>query len=91
MYGDDGDDLLNGGVGSNVLDGGSGNDTVNYNFVISEILVNLNDGVATTNISKDLLRSIETVYTSWLNDIVYLNQSDNNAVFTREGDDKIYG
>ncbi|CAN5374352.1 hypothetical protein BH10PSE1_BH10PSE1_10970 [soil metagenome] len=81
LYGGDGDDTLIGGYGAetaaadgtfapNVLDGGGGADTVDYQWAPGSVTVSLAAGTASGNYGQDTLTSIENVVGSTRADVI---------------------
>ena len=85
-----GDDLLSGGLGNNVLDGGPGIDTVTYADSGFSVNVDLAEGAAYGNVRTDVLRGIEYVIGSQLQDALEGSSGD-NRLWASAGDDGLYG
>ena len=70
------DDTITGNAGNNVVDGGTGNDTVRFDGVAAAVTVNLATGIATGQ-GNDTLRNIENVVGSSLDDTITGNAGNN--------------
>ena len=64
------------GAGNNVIDGGAGIDTIEFNGIAAGVTVNLANGTATGQ-GSDILRNIENVVGSNLNDTITGNAGNN--------------
>jgi Ca2+-binding RTX toxin-like protein len=92
LYGQEDDDWLVGGydgAGDDVLDGGSGYDTVDYSAALNPVIVNLSTGKAQGgDVGHDTLYSIEHVVGSANNDIIKGTES---GIFGIGGSDVLEG
>ncbi|GKX61236.1 beta strand repeat-containing protein [Leminorella grimontii] len=89
----EGNDLIVAGGGSlNHIDGGAGNNTLNYSNAVSGIVVSLKDGEALDNGfgGQDTLANIQNIVGSAWNDVIEGDDSD-NVISVGAGDDLIYG
>jgi Ca2+-binding RTX toxin-like protein len=92
-----GDDVLNGGNGFNILNGGAGTDTVDYTDAAGSVTVALasgfgqrNDATDTTVLGTDSLISIENATGGGFNDVL-LGDNGNNTLDGGNGDDNLRG
>ena len=104
LYGYGGDDVLRGGTGGsgatmlqgeryNYLNGGEGNDTVDYSDATAGITINLGSNDIQRNLSanrRDVLYNIENVLGSAFDD-VFTGTSQNNVLNGAEGNDSLNG
>jgi Ca2+-binding RTX toxin-like protein len=67
-----------GGFGADIINGGGGIDTVEYNFVGSGVIVNLLTGAVSGSAGNDVLSNIENVSGSIFNDTITGNAFANN-------------
>jgi Ca2+-binding RTX toxin-like protein len=67
-----------GGFGADIINGGGGIDTVEYNFVGSGVIVNLLTGAVSGSAGNDVLSNIENVSGSIFNDTITGNALANN-------------
>jgi Ca2+-binding RTX toxin-like protein len=92
LYGQEDNDVLVGGydgAGDDVLDGGSGYDTVDYSSALNPVIVNLSTGKAQGgDVGHDTLYSIEHVVGSANNDIIKGTES---GIFGIGGNDVLDG
>ena len=100
LYGNDGDDEFVSSKGADLLDGGGGQDTANYNNSEAGIVANLITGTVAEGDSEcDTLFSIENIKGSDYADRVIGNVESNKLegyngddnLQGREGDDTLYG
>ena len=79
LFGEDGSDHLVGGIGANLLDGGAGSDTADFSGATQAVVIDLNDGVVTSNGygQVDTLVSIENLIGGAYNDVLIGEGSDN--------------
>jgi Ca2+-binding RTX toxin-like protein len=86
--------------GDDIIDGGAGNDRVDYSYGIAGVNVNLNTGTATDGFGgTDTLTSIENVVGSAYNDVISGNALANylwgeagvDYLYGQDGNDVIYG
>ncbi|ACL55594.1 beta strand repeat-containing protein [Methylobacterium nodulans] len=89
--GSDFNDTLQGGVGSNRLDGGAGDDTVNYAASNHAITLDLASEYAYDGNSYDTLISVENVEGTGFNDLIYGDFKNNVIDGGAGGSDTIYG
>ncbi|MES2944573.1 MAG: calcium-binding protein [Pseudomonadota bacterium] len=71
------DNTLSSGDGDNMLDGAGGTDTVNYQYSIAAVTVNLGSGVASGGSGNDTLVNIENIIGSRHNDTLIGNDQAN--------------
>ena len=91
LKGGAGDDVLTGGPGDDRLIGGNGMDTASYTGSVEGVSINLFTGVASGgDAGGDLLRSIEGLVGSPVNDTLVGNTSD-NILEGRAGDNSLTG
>jgi Ca2+-binding RTX toxin-like protein len=83
---------LSAGIGNNILNGGSGTDTVSYSYASSAVTVDLsNTSIQTTGGSgSDTLISIEDLVGSGYNDTL-TGSAGNNALYGGAGNDRLTG
>ncbi|WP_415891745.1 hypothetical protein ACMXYN_10320 [Neptuniibacter sp. PT8_73] len=102
LYGDAGDDLLLAGRGHNLLDGGTGNDSVSYyegSLSGRTVDLALTSAQSTGGSGTDTLNSVENIYATDFDDIIYGNgvantlkgYAGNDTIDGRAGDDALYG
>lgn len=92
-----GDDVLNGGNGFNILDGGAGTDTADYLDAVGSVIVALASGVGerydatdTAVLGTDNLLSIENVTGGGFADVI-LGDNNANTLDGAGGDDNLRG
>ena len=90
LYGGSGDDELVGGFGDNYLDGGSGVDLAYYRYAQQSVILDLEDGQATSGSHTDTIVNIENVIGSYYDDILTGDDGD-NVINGSHGDDLIRG
>ncbi|MEZ5926356.1 MAG: calcium-binding protein [Hyphomicrobiaceae bacterium] len=100
LWGNPGDDILIGGAGGDTLMGGAGadqlvggddNDTADYSFAVSGVIVDLLDpSLNTGEALGDTYQSIERIDGSDHDDELY-GDDGNNTIDGADGDDVIYG
>ncbi|MFN3235370.1 MAG: beta strand repeat-containing protein, partial [Gammaproteobacteria bacterium] len=89
IIGSDHDDTLAGDSGDNEIDGGGGTDIVDYSSASGGVIINLNNGTATGD-GNDTLTSIENVFGSRNADDI-TGTTGVNIIDGGEGDDTIDG
>jgi hypothetical protein len=92
LYGDGGNNVLDGGPGgSDQIFGGGGSDTVSYASAVRAMLINLAGQVTVDGVDTDSLSSIENAIGSRFNDSIYGNDGDNVLDGGADGSDQIFG
>ncbi|MBW8881270.1 MAG: hypothetical protein JF615_07580, partial [Asticcacaulis sp.] len=98
-----GNDNLTGTIGSNIINGGNGNDTVDYSWIASgfesaNIVINLNSGYSDTGGTEGLAnlenvlgtQSGETIIGNGSDNVLHGN-SGNDTIDAGDGVDNVYG
>jgi len=101
LFGGDGDDILNGGdgddnmhgeVGADLLDGGAGNDTIGYDMSNGGVQIDLLLGTASGGDAEgDIIRNVENVNGSMLDDEIRGDDGDNILTGAIFGNDLLEG
>lgn len=91
LTGNSADNEFQGGLGKDIINGGSGNDTAHYSDAAAAVTITLGTGVTTvTGGDTDELTSIENIQGSDFNDEIVGNAS-NNKLYGEDGNDKLTG
>ena len=106
IIGGSGDDRISGGSGDDIIDGGDGNDFLDYSASLDRVNLNLGSpsnpqGYITASVGTDddLVRNVESVIGSALNDTItgsniantLLGQDGNDVLAGADGDDTLDG
>ena len=101
IHGQTGDDIINGGADDDMIFGGTGNDTIdgdggidtaNFSQSLFAVTVSLGSGVdgSATGNGTDIIRDIENVIGTTLNDMISGNNA-NNLIDGGDGNDMLNG
>ena len=92
LIGDEGDNILQGFFGADIIDGGDGNDTASYvDSGLSAVFVNLQNGTASNGPAEgDVLISIENIIGGQIEDVLTGDDND-NVIEGLSGGDQIDG
>jgi Ca2+-binding RTX toxin-like protein len=90
INGGDGNDTIDGGVGNDTVNGGNGFDTVDYTESLTNVIINLTTGIATSGDDTDQISSIEQFIGSEFNDTI-IGDSADNILEGGDGEDFIKG
>jgi hypothetical protein len=91
LTGDDGDNVINGGVGGkDILTGGKGNDTISYAGTSAGVTINLNESEGGGAAKEDTIRGFENIIGTGFDDRLTGNEG-NNRIDGGAGNDRIDG
>lgn len=92
LVGGDGNDVIISNGGNNIVDGGKGENTINYEAAASGVSVDLSKGIALNNGNggSDSLSNVQNIIGSLFNDVLIGDDQD-NKINGGKGDDILSG